>query len=377
MISTLVLSSLLTLSVGINGEGYFRLEAGNEVVYARSLALSVQSGLLADSEGRIVTPPVRIPNAATGLGISSTGEVTAKTGTEEIVVSQLVLAKFAPGAVLKRDGNVYRTSAKPTLGTAGEGGFGTISVAQITEASPTGGVGRIVVTINAVSEIFGPTLRVGDVAMVSGESAVAEKARGAVIGPSPLVGSDRAISKVTIQSALRTAGIPLDIVVIEVPEKAIARRASQMLVGSQVIAFARDWLSTTVGQQSWGSSTQVTDRRIVAGEVEFRAVRHSVASDSHIVQVEVWVGAERQAIQQVVFKAGAAPSTQVEGQPPVSVRSGQIVKVRLISNDVVCEVYGKTRSAAKVGELVSVYIEDSKSVLTGVLAVDGSVEVKL
>lgn len=377
MISTVFLSSLLTISVGINGEGYFRLEDGDDVVYARSLNLSVQSGLLADPEGRVVTPPVRIPSTATGLGISSTGEVKAKTSAGEIVVSQLVLAKFKPGVALKRDGNIYRTSAKPTLGCPGEGGFGTVSVAQITEASPGSDVGRIIVTVNSVSEVFGPTLRVGDVAMVSGESAIAEKVRGAVIGPSPLVGSDRAISKVTIQSALRTAGIPLDSVVIEVPEKAIARRASQLLSGNQVIAFARDWLCANVGQQAWGTSTPVLDRKIAAGGIEFRAVRHTTASDSHIVQVEVWVGDERQVIQQVVFKAGAAPATQDEGQPPVTVKSGQIVKVRLISNDVVCEVYGKTRSAAKAGELVSVYIEDTKSVLTGVLTVDGSVEVKL
>ena len=142
--------------LAIDGRGFFQvLMPSGETAYTRAGNLSVNDqGQLVTEDGYQVQPGITIPNDATGVSISKSGqvEVTQAGQTEPSIVGQLELATFMNEAGLSAIGDnlLMETSASGAAitGTPGSEGIGTL-LQGYTEASNVDAVSEITALIVA------------------------------------------------------------------------------------------------------------------------------------------------------------------------------------------------------------------------------------
>jgi flagellar basal-body rod protein FlgG len=142
--------------LAIEGRGYFQvLLPTGETAYSRAGNLAVNDqGQLVTQDGYLIQPAISIPQDATDVTISKTGQVqvTQPGSTTPNIVGQLELATFMNEAGLSAQGsNLFlqtAASGAPTTGTPGQQGFGTL-LQGYTEASNVDPVSEITALIVA------------------------------------------------------------------------------------------------------------------------------------------------------------------------------------------------------------------------------------
>jgi flagellar basal-body rod protein FlgG len=144
------------LDLGINGRGYLQvLLPSGETSYTRAGNLSRnQDGQIVTSEGYQIIPQITIPQDATDIQVSPTGQVQISQAgqTAPTVVGQLQLATFANEAGLEATGdNLFMesgASGAAVIGNPGAPGYGAI-MQGYTEASNVDAVTEITSLISA------------------------------------------------------------------------------------------------------------------------------------------------------------------------------------------------------------------------------------
>ena len=144
------------LDVAINGRGLFQIQLPNgETAYTRAGNFSVNdTGEIVTSDGYGVLPKITVPQNASDISISKTGQVQATIPgqTTPQVVGQLQLATFFNEAGLEATGgNLFLqsgSSGAPQIGKAGDTGYGTLQQGY-TEASNVDAVTEITALITA------------------------------------------------------------------------------------------------------------------------------------------------------------------------------------------------------------------------------------
>ena len=142
--------------LAINGRGFFQvLLPTGETAYTRAGNFSVNDqGQLVTQDGYLIQPAITIPQDATDVTISKTGQVqvTQPGATTPNVVGQLEMASFVnEGGLSAQGGNLYlqtAASGAPTTGTPGLQGLGTL-LQGYTEASNVDPVSEITALIVA------------------------------------------------------------------------------------------------------------------------------------------------------------------------------------------------------------------------------------
>lgn len=120
------------LNIAVNGRGFLRVglpDGGTG--YTRDGNLKKDStGRLVTSNGNPVLPEIVIPGNATGLGISSSGQVSASVNGQNQVIGQIELSSFQNSGGLTSLGNnlfnASNASGAAVNGNPGNGGLGTI-----------------------------------------------------------------------------------------------------------------------------------------------------------------------------------------------------------------------------------------------------------
>ncbi len=144
------------LDLAVNGRGLFEVLLPNgETAYTRAGNFSVDdTGNIVTTDGYTVMPKTTIPQNATQITISSTGQVQAAIPgqTAPQIVGQLQLATFFNEAGLEATGgNLFlqsNSSGAPVVGKPGDIGYGTIQQGY-TEASNVDAVTEITNLITA------------------------------------------------------------------------------------------------------------------------------------------------------------------------------------------------------------------------------------
>lgn len=121
------------LDVAIAGDGFLQVSMPDGTVrYTRDGALQQgPDGQLATTSGYFIEPAITIPTDAAGITIEKDGGVNVMTasGTQS-VVGTIQLARFPNPSGLSSEGDNLlaetEASGTPTVGTAGESGFGSI-----------------------------------------------------------------------------------------------------------------------------------------------------------------------------------------------------------------------------------------------------------
>jgi flagellar basal-body rod protein FlgG len=122
------------LDVAFNGRGWFQVADPNgELFYTRAGSFNRNNlGQIVTVDGYVVQPPITIPIDATDITINEVGEVFVKIGNEPELTNlgQFTVATFINDAGLEPLGGTRfgetESSGPPTLGVAGDEGFGTI-----------------------------------------------------------------------------------------------------------------------------------------------------------------------------------------------------------------------------------------------------------
>lgn len=122
------------LDVAMQGKGYFQVELPDGTIgYTRDGAFKLSpEGIIVTRDGYTVQPALTVPEDATTISINANGqvEVMIQGQTEPQQLGQLEIANFInpPGLYAIGD-NLFlesEASGNPTLGNAGEEGYGTI-----------------------------------------------------------------------------------------------------------------------------------------------------------------------------------------------------------------------------------------------------------
>ena len=144
------------LDLAIQGRGFFQvLMPSGETHYSRAGNFAVNDqGQLVTQDGYVIQPAITIPNDATDISISKSGQVQVSQpgATTPTVVGQLELVSFMNEAGLAAEGsNLFKetgASGPPTAGTPGVDGLGAL-VQGYTEASNVDAVSEITALIVA------------------------------------------------------------------------------------------------------------------------------------------------------------------------------------------------------------------------------------
>lgn len=163
------------LDIGIQGRGFLRVldPASQQTMYTRAgnLDINADGQLVIGSAqtGRLLDPPIQIPQEATRVVINADGQVIAQMpGVAELQVQgQLQLAQFVnPDGLLKVGENLYSqtdASGPETPGNPGQNGLGVIRQSYL-EASNVAPVNELIdlITTQRAFELNSQAVQAGD-----------------------------------------------------------------------------------------------------------------------------------------------------------------------------------------------------------------------
>lgn len=128
--------------LAIEGDGFFQVQMpdGTSTGYTRAGDFRIDGdGRLTTPDGYYLTPSVTIPDGATSVSVASNGIVSAIVNGTEATVGQITLARFRNNAGLMGMGkNLFtltEASGPAQVGTAGQGGYGSIRGRMLEKAN--------------------------------------------------------------------------------------------------------------------------------------------------------------------------------------------------------------------------------------------------
>ncbi len=346
----------------VKGEGQFRLKGGS---VAKSVTLSISNGEI-KANGIAFDPAIFCPGNATDARLTPDGFMTVLRDGARIEIGQVFLVKTG-------------TDSKTRIGNPGDTGFGLIAKAKSSESviskseirsTLVPSVGKTaIIKVNAVSEIQTSTVTLDQISEIGGNEEWTAKLRLVSLGVTPPSGMDRIVTVVTIQSALRTAKIPIETIEIVVPPLAKVRRETRILNAEELATLGRNWIEQNMPNAGpVYLFTKPIERRIATGVLTLTVTSPRDTGKTILLTVTGKIGEETQFTQQLVFNKGLTV------QAP-TVKSGSTVQVRIVSGGISIEVTGQVKSIS--GENVTIYIPETKATLVGKQATDGTIEVKL
>lgn len=120
------------LDIAVEGEGFFQVQGSNgETAFTRDGSFQISDqGVLVTSGGQTLQPPIRVPQDASELTISTTGVVSVRRGQDiqPTEIGRIELARFAnPSGMLALGQNLYAATAasgQPVVGFPADEGMG-------------------------------------------------------------------------------------------------------------------------------------------------------------------------------------------------------------------------------------------------------------
>ena len=154
--------------MAIEGDGFFRVIQGNQIAYTRDGSFTTNDqGQLVTAEGFFLDPQVTIPQNATNLAISATGNVSWQIDGQTVNGPQLQLARFInPEGLQNLGDNLYAQTAasgQEILSIPGTDGAGRVRQ-KFLEWSNVEVVSELVslITAQRAYEINSRAIRAGD-----------------------------------------------------------------------------------------------------------------------------------------------------------------------------------------------------------------------
>jgi hypothetical protein len=361
-------------SLSVDGAGAFRLEDEGRVVYVREGNFTVRDGLIVHTSGLPLTPPIRLQGCdEQSIRFEEDGAVVAKKDGILRPIGRLVLADLT-GVAVSRQGEVWIASQPPRIGAPATNGFGRIRTNPAQPKNPPSskqGEFEYGFVLYSKAEVTGSEIRLQDVARVVADPERAAALGRLLIGSAPTISSVRAVTPVTIQGVLRAEGFDLTSVWFDGAPRCEVRRKSRVVPAGEVQQFGMTWAKQTWGDAEWAATSPTRDFVAADGEIEFRVLSTREVSDTVVLAVEARVGDERQFSTQIILKKVALS----KDAPLPTVKVNQTVRVTIVSRGVSVTTTGRVKAVD--GNQITVFVEETKATLVGILKPDGTVEVQL
>jgi flagellar basal-body rod protein FlgG len=163
-----------SLDVAIEGNGFIKvMDPSGEILYTRSGNFSLNANgqmvLGSANTGRLIEPPIVIPNDAEAIVISPEGKVSVRQFNNPVLtqVGTIEMVTFInPEGLLKRGENLYaetNSSGTAQTGTAGQNGMGVVRQNAL-EASNVEPVSELIdlITTQRAFELNSQVVQAGD-----------------------------------------------------------------------------------------------------------------------------------------------------------------------------------------------------------------------
>ncbi|MBX3111124.1 MAG: hypothetical protein KF857_03875 [Fimbriimonadaceae bacterium] len=393
----LVLAARASLDVKVDGEGYFRFARDGRPVYAKSAKLVVDHGRLCSAEGPSLVPEMLVSGTPDSLRVTLAGDVYAHYPQGENKVGRIVLVQFAADVRPVESKGFLICSGKGEVGEAGQGLFGVVrTVADaaaptvpeikiydadsqpVVQVSPSKATdlrflkaGGVKVTLYDDVVVEGDEVLLGEVANVSANADAVAKVAALPVAESPLIGVTTSVTRAEIERALAKAGLDTKTLDIEGPPQVRVKRAFQEIDQENFVKAALEQSRKQLGDNIKPAfdSSRPGPLKAPKGDIEFEVENIEVHGTVAACRVVAKVDGKRINSRTVNLKVEQAPSV-------VKTRPGDVVSVRVVKNGVSVETRGRVRSVDTATGRVTVEVEPSKSMVSGQLMPDGSVEVK-
>lgn len=377
-----MLSSLLLLAmsadgpkvrVSVQGDGCLRFERDGRAVFARSATLVVRGGRLVHEKGAPLMPSISVPGEPTAVQISPQGVVNGIYPTGPRPLGSLVLAKFADDIRLIVSGDYLVAADRPQLGAAGQGGFGVIASdapvvpPQAPNPKPADTSSLATVNVRPATSLAKDRFTLADLADIQGDPALTARLSAIDFGVTPPIGVPRVLDRAVIEARIRQTGVKMETLKTEIPNRVTVTREGQTVTTAQF----RD-AALKAATEAAGAGADLTEDRpgpdmaAPAGQLQLVVESTAKANDRISVQLGVMVDGRRYNGRMVAF---------VNRAPIVSLRVGQMVKIRVKANGIAVETSGRVRQI-QAGQGQVMVETSTGAILTGVLGKDGVIEVK-
>ncbi len=403
------------LNITIAGEGYFQLNGPEGLsCYTRSAPLCVlPSGQIATTSGFLLLPNITIPQGATNLTVSATGNITvlAPGASDPCIIGEIQICTFPhPSELIKLDADLAEGSPKsgsPTVASPGSNGSGLIKfngslhgdaseleatrttpntiasstantapinhiIGSIGKATPNATGAQIQILVRQHTDMVGKNFTLGDISTVTGPVDLAAAYKKVTIGATAIAGVNRIIDQKYLALKLMGAGFRAGSYVLIVPEGADVARKTVTVSAEDIIAKAVKAAQDKTGMDiPFKSTDPVLPVVAEEGEVSIEASDATLINKNYRVVVTVRQGTTIVSTRTVTL------------EPPGnlgSIKIGDSVTVLMKSGSAVIEVPGKALSQGFVGQKIQVSIAAigaSTTTQTGTVIESGKVEVDL
>ena len=388
--SLLILQTIAspTLSIKVDGEGYFRFVLGNKVAYARQVRLIVSNGKLSAADGSSLLPSVFIPEQATKLSVSLDGKISGTIFGREKQLGSIVLAMFTGMPSFKPVGLLSLSATKATVAAPGEGLAGVIRPIvkpQNNDSNPltlqtkpygfppngynasTKILAKSEVKVKFTSEVNTEVLTLGDVADISGDSQLVEKLKNVDLGKSPILGTKKSLSTLLVKALISSQGVDMRQVSLTVPTGAVVERKAQRISPEEIAIAVQEAFKKKLNVDTiLEPKGKINSMMVPPGTVSFEVSNTQLNPSDISTTVDISVDGKLANSLHLRYDITQLPQ----------IKRGDVVRLRLISNTAKVEVNAKAKGTAFLGQSVTVET-DNGTIHTGRLIGPSIVEVNL
>lgn len=410
---SVLIGSVLSTSIQVDGEGYLRFAHDKEVVFAKQADLAWRGGVIVNSEGDPIWPKIAIEREPKSLEIDLRGVIKAVYSDEVIESGRIVLAIFPDDVRPVESGKYLKLYGDADLVEPGEGLAGVIrpwtggsvkseptepeksfvrvhspeqspeqplnqieeSIVQVKRTQKTnytadsGWVknGGIEVAFPDVSEIDSSTMKLGDLADIFADEATKAKLADVDLGASPVFGVPRQLDRNWIMGRLKSAGFTVAKVRIVGPVRIQIKRVGQTITQAMFEAAAVAAIADQYPDFEAESTKPTPDLDAPDGALDLRVDRVDKSGSRLSVTVVAYVDGKR---------INSRTLTYANKSVPVNLNVGDDVTVIVQSGGVKIETTGKVKRVDRVSGEVMVQIATGKQ-MTGRLTKNGKIEVSL
>ena len=377
-----------TLSIKVDGEGYFRFVFGNKVAYARQVRLIVSNGKLSAADGSSLLPAVLVPEQATKLTVSLDGKISGTIFGREKQLGSIVLAMFTGMPSFKPIGLLSLSATKTTVASPGEGLAGVIrpivkpqnndSNPLNLQSKPYGfppngynasnkNVAKSEVKVKFTSEVNTEVLTLGDVADISGDSQLVEKLKNIDLGKSPILGTKKNLSTLLVKALISSQGVDMRQISLTVPTGAVVERKAQRISPEEIATAVQEAFKKKLNVDTiLEPKSKINSMMVPPGTVSFEVSNTQLNPSDISTTVDISVDGKLANSLHLRYDITQLPQ----------IKRGDVVRLRLISNTAKVEVNAKAKGTAFLGQSVTVET-DNGTIHTGRLIGPSIVEVNL
>ncbi|MBI1331578.1 MAG: hypothetical protein GC165_01720 [Armatimonadetes bacterium] len=392
ILALMVGGTVPTVTVRIEGDGFFRFAKDNQMFYGRVAQLSATPQGLMAKDGSLLVPRLVAPEGTTKLEVSMDGNITAVLANGSKHLGRFVIAIFETPPKFNHVGNYVTTDSRPTLTSPGEwiAGVirtnGTATTAPIdtktTEGSTTTTTpktagnnsasekfvpGTTEIKVNLHSEITSEHILLGDIATIEGDPEVKEKLSVVDFGRAPIYGAKRGLTVLHVRANILAAKIDTRNIKIICPEGATVERKSQKVEPTAISDAVAKAIKVKFGfETQLQEKNRLTTLSVPDGEVTISVSQLNLNNTEISGMVDVLVDGKSAGTVRIGYDLPALSM----------VKRGDVVRLRLISNFATVEVNAKATTNGYLGQSITVET-DNGTTHTGTLIGSGIVEVKL